>query len=264
MSYRSSILAAVLCTMAPVATCVAQSFNSFNFVSSSDPLSANSEWTPNNIYAVDVNNDGIPDIIQDEDSGGFTSGLGQFGVSIANGDGTFKPAVAFNYPPGVAESPMTFGDFNGDGKMDIAMYAGGTTVAVYLGRGDGTFVNPWYSVVHMAAGQVFSTFTPLVAADFNHDGKLDLAVVGGNTPTTANGTTTVYVLPGEGNGLFSQSTPVLNAPTGINSTSSAVQAISSIYRLGTCQTPREPQTSADSPLLWWATSTTTGNPIWLW
>lgn len=40
--------------------------------------------------------------------------------------------------------------------------------------------------------------TSIVAADFNHDGKLDLAIVG--VDNTSN---MVYILPGEGNGLFS-------------------------------------------------------------
>ncbi|KAA6464445.1 VCBS repeat-containing protein [Acidobacteria bacterium AB60] len=224
MSYRSSSLAAVFCTMALAATCVAQSYTSFNIVQSNDPYTATAGWTPVNVYAVDVNNDGIPDIIQDQGQTSAGSVTGTFGVSIANGDGTFKPAVAYNYPPGVLQSPMTFGDFNGDGKIDIAMSAGNRTIAAYLGRGDGTFVNPWYSVIPMASGQSISGFAPLVAADFNHDGKLDLAVVGGNTPSTS-GTTTVYIVPGEGNGLFSQSIGVLSAPTGINSTSSAVQTM---------------------------------------
>jgi hypothetical protein len=111
---------------------------------------------------------------------------------------------------------MAFGDFNGDGKIDIAMAAGNHTVAIYLGRGDGTFVNPWYSMVPTAASQYIGS--PIVAADFNHDGKLDLAVVG--IDGTSN---TVYILPGEGNGLFSSANPVLTVPGDDNVSSEGVQ-----------------------------------------
>ncbi len=216
---RSSIFAAVLCTMAQVATCVAQAPTTFGVVTSNDSTSTTSGWTPRNLYAVDVNNDGIPDLIQDQywvSSAGAYNLQPVFGVSIANGDGTFKPAVAYNYPPGGGGGPMAFGDFNGDGKIDIAMPAGNHTVAIYLGRGDGTFVNPWYSVVPIAAGQYIGN--PIVAADFNHDGKLDLAVVG--VDSTSN---TVYILPGEGNGLFSAADPVLTVPGDDNVSSEGIQ-----------------------------------------
>lgn len=220
MSYKSSILAAVLCTMASAAVCAAQATTTFGVVTSSDSTSTTSGWTPRNLYAVDVNNDGIPDLIQDQY---WVSSMGAytlqpvFGVSIANGDGTFKAAVPYNLPPNGNSGPMAFADFNGDGRIDIALPAGNHTVAVYLGRGDGTFVNPWYSVVPMAASQVDANASVL-AADFNHDGKMDLAIVG-----TDDSTNTVYILPGQGNGLFSSAEPVLTVPGLANASGWGVQ-----------------------------------------
>jgi hypothetical protein len=208
VSYRRSILTAFFCTIALIAPCVAQTNTTFDVVTSNDSTGPISGWTPRNLYAVDVNNDGIPDLIQDQywvSSGGAYNLQPVFGVSIANGDGTFKPAVPYNYPPSGGQGAMAFGDFNGDGKIDIAMPGGIHTIAIYLGRGDGTFVSPWYSVVPIAASQYMGG--PIVAADFNHDGKLDLAVVG--IDNTSN---TVYILPGAGNGLFSSADPVLTVP----------------------------------------------------
>jgi len=203
--------------MASVATCVAQSYNSFSVVPTNNNTS--SLWTPQNIYAVDVNNDGIPDLIQDEAQAG-SSPAGIFGVSIANGDGTFKPAAAINYPPGAGLLPMTFGDFNGDGKVDIAMpIIGKNTIAIYLGNGNGTFVNPWYFNIPLSAGQTFGA-SPLVAADFNHDGKFDLAVVGADQTNT-----TVYVLPGAGTGVFSSAQPILTVPTANTPSFDSVQSL---------------------------------------
>lgn len=218
MNKTSSILTAGLCLAVSTVVCSAQPTTSFHVVTSNNATSGNSGWVPFNIYAIDVNNDGVPDLVQDLYRSGYTAGTGQFGISIARGDGTFKPAVAYNYPPGITgDVPMAFGDFNGDGKIDIATTAGHHTVAIYLGRGDGTFQNPWYSVVPLASSQIIAAAS-FIAADFNRDGKLDLAVVG-----TDNTTNTVYILPGQGNGLFSSAKPVLTVPGVQNASGWGVQ-----------------------------------------
>jgi hypothetical protein len=82
---------------------------------------------------------------------------------------------------------MLSADFNGDGKLDLAV-ANGITVSILLGNGDGTF-QP--QVVY----QVGVTPVGIVAADFNGDGKLDLAV--------ANyWNNTLSILLGNGDGTF--------------------------------------------------------------
>jgi hypothetical protein len=86
-------------------------------------------------------------------------------------------------------------DFNGDGKLDLAVpNVGGASVSVLLGTGTGGFG----AQTTFAVG---STPKAVVAADFNGDGKLDLA--------TANlGDDTVSVLLGTGNGTFGAQTTV--------------------------------------------------------
>src|ERR1700679_334539 len=75
---------------------------------------------PQNIYAVDLNNDGVLDLVQDTVNRpkGFT-------VSIATGDGTFKAPVFYSVPSSsntgvtsTAPTPIATGDFNNDGKAD--------------------------------------------------------------------------------------------------------------------------------------------------
>ena len=81
------------------------------------------------------------------------------------------------------------GDFNGDGKLDIAIPQNtGNTVSVELGNGDGTFG----TAVDYAVG---SSPNFVLAADFNGDGKLDLAVTSGTDES-------VSVLLGNGDGTF--------------------------------------------------------------
>ncbi len=89
-------------------------------------------------------------------------------ILLGNGDGTFtaaaSPVVGY-YPDSLA-----VGDFNGDGKADLAMgYRSGSLLTILLGNGDGTFT--------AAASPVVGYYPDsLVVGDFNGDGKADLAV----------------------------------------------------------------------------------------
>ena len=87
------------------------------------------------------------------------------------------------------------GDWNADGKLDlVASVVSGTTFAIRLGNGDGTFAVPSASV----ATAPLSPFA-FVAADLNRDGKLDVAVA---MNTGSNQSPTVGVALGAGNGSF--------------------------------------------------------------
>ncbi len=97
------------------------------------------------------------------------------------------------------------GDFNGDGKLDVAFAcrAGSTAgLEVTLGNGDGTFRTP-VPVSGVALRQ--ATGNRLVSADFNNDGKSDLAYV------SSDGN--LNVLLSNGDGTFSS-----NVTTPSNST----------------------------------------------
>jgi hypothetical protein len=223
---RASVLSAVVCMTASAAACFAQSYTDWQVLSSGS--------TPGlytgNIYAVDLNNDGVPDLVVDEYSTAAGEQQPDFAVFLAKGDGTFWGPAWYPYSSssiptgdtGPGTIPFAFGDFNGDGNVDIAMPVGNDTIAVYLGKGDGTFANPWYSVINFPSDQyVLTAYQSIVAADFNHDGKLDLAVVAVNGDRSGE---TVYVLPGQGNGLFSDFIPVLTIPTYTNG-SGGVQSV---------------------------------------
>ena len=107
----------------------------------------------------------------------------------------FQPAVS--YPAGSYMYAIVAGDFNGDGKADLAAtdyYAG--TVTVLLGNGDGTFRSP----VSYNAGTAY--LTSILIGDWNGDGKVDLAVAGYYG---------IYVLLGNGDGTFQAATGVCSS-----------------------------------------------------
>jgi hypothetical protein len=101
-------------------------------------------------------------------------------------------STAFTAPGSMA---LATGDFNGDGFLDIAEINSNnaTAVSIFLGHGNGTFT-PAASPALSANG------IQIVAADFNNDGKLDLAVslMGVN----ANAAGSMAILLGNGDGTF--------------------------------------------------------------
>ncbi len=98
----------------------------------------------------------------------------------------FAPSVSYT----TASTPrgVVVADFNGDGKLDLALATNNSLVSVLLGNGDGTFQTKIDSATGAKAYSI-------AAADFNGDGKLDLV-------TTANDDGKVYVLLGNGDGSF--------------------------------------------------------------
>src|SRR5208283_5061347 len=98
---------------------------------------------------------------------------GTVSVLLGKGDGTFRPQVT--YPTGLTPDAVAVGDFNGDGKLDLAVVntgcppAGGTcsggSISVLLGNGDGTFQQP-------ITTNADTVLTSLAVGDFNGDGRL--------------------------------------------------------------------------------------------
>ncbi|MGB8675842.1 MAG: VCBS repeat-containing protein, partial [Candidatus Acidiferrales bacterium] len=138
----------------------------------------------------DFNNDGKLDAVVAA-GGTQTHPESGLAVSLGNGDGTFTSAPNSPISLGTSLSAAVAADFNGDGKLDLAVTDSATnTVTILLGNGDGTFGPP-------AAIPVGKAPVSILAGDFNNDGKLDLAVVN-------DGDGTVTLLLGNGDGTFTQ------------------------------------------------------------
>lgn len=145
---------------------------------------------PNGLAVGDFNGDGRLDVVVV--SGGSTALPGSgLNVSLGNGDGTFAVANGSPIPLGKDLCAIVTADFNGDGKLDLAVTdCGSNAVMILLGNGDGTFGTPTTITV---GNQPYS----IVTGDFNNDGKLDLAVAN-------EGDGTVTLLLGNGDGTFTQ------------------------------------------------------------
>ena len=150
-------------------------------------------FASNQAVVVDLNGDGIPDIVGTADTGTDT---GKTFVLLGKGNRKFSKAMNFN-SGGIFPGAIAVGDLNHDGIPDLVVANNGAepgppfgNIAVLFGKGDGTFNKP----VRYYAGIRPSD---LALGDFNGDGNLDVAVV----PT--NGKDRILVLLGNGDGTFS-------------------------------------------------------------
>jgi uncharacterized protein (TIGR03437 family) len=144
----------------------------------------------------DFNKDGKVDLVLTDYSSGLVD------ILLGNGDGTFNPGAS--YMVGYGIGTLFVEDFDGDGNADLVFAQGHPdalimqpytqTVGVLFGNGDGTFSGaPAYLFLYGS--------TSMVAADFNGDGKPDLAAAGK--------TGLVTILLNSGAGKF-QPAPTLN------------------------------------------------------
>jgi hypothetical protein len=154
------------------------------------PLPVNSGTaSPYEFVVADFNGDGKVDLVV----AGPTVGEPNPAILFGNGDGTFQPPVSIG--PQLISNLLVAGDFNQDGKLDLAVF--GPPLTILLGNGDGTFRElapttfdniPWQAVV----------------ADLNLDGHPDLLVNVGGGDNLLN----IYL--GNGDGTFEEQAGTLS------------------------------------------------------
>jgi hypothetical protein len=167
----------------------------------------NSSVTLADLPAVgDFNGDGKLDLVTTSDP---YNEVGELNVLLGNGDGTFRSSCSLDFGDNVRS--VAVGDFNGDGKLDLAVSLGGNThenfdarVAIYMGNGDGTFGILQNGTYIPNQTYDLGQGIPLVrVGDFNGDGKLDLVVNGILTVSVNKTEVEGYrVLLGNGDGTF--------------------------------------------------------------
>ena len=171
------------------------------------PVSVATATSTRGILAYDFNGDGITDLAVSGASVRILYGNGTGG----KGDGTFTPGPI--YSANTTPNHLATADFNGDGITDLVVCnTGASTVNVYLGNGTGGVPDGTFGAgISVPAGSGPNT---AVIADWNQDGKADIAVASNNTGNSTS------ILLGLGNGTFE--TPQTFATGGNNPAAIAV------------------------------------------
>src|SRR5262249_3269879 len=146
---------------------VAVFFNNGAGVFSTGPVLGTAQLNPTQLVAGDFNNDGFDDLMSVSQNNVFVS------LFLNNGNATFQPGSGIFLPVPVgtlARVGVAVGGVNGDGKLDFIVISNGGPGAAQLGNGPGGFPAspPFNPGAASPAG--------LVIADFNNDGKMDVAV----------------------------------------------------------------------------------------
>ncbi len=154
--------------------------------------------TARGIAAGDFNGDGYLDLVV-ANSNLFGSTI-NFLQGSANGTFTLSGA-SLSLPLGSAPYGLAVGDFDGDGRDDVAVADGGSNlVRIYLRSGPFTFAAPQ----NIPTG---SQPASLVVGDFDRDGDLDIVSVN-------QGAGNLSFLQNNGSGVFSE--PFARTPVGAN------------------------------------------------
>jgi FG-GAP-like repeat len=158
--------------------------------------SCSSDCNPaESFYHADLNHDGREDLIWIPAM--YMGEPSNFFVALSTADGKYTEQIEYNIPQGKCGSDtqvnaLAIGDFNSDGKADVAVAASDGTLYLYLNSGDGSLT---LSKTVYTYANCSSLGSPVaVAADFNRDGKRDLALSVNNQ---------LQILFGNGKGAFS-------------------------------------------------------------
>jgi hypothetical protein len=137
----------------------------------------------------DFNRDGKPDVAV------ANFGTNNVMILLGNGTGSFTPAAGSPFAAGPVPQALAVGDYNQDGIQDLAAASGvfPGQVNILLGNGSGGFALTVGSPIQIG---VVGAYT-IATADFNADGKLDLATANSSGDSST-------ILLGNGMGGFTE------------------------------------------------------------
>lgn len=160
-------------------------------------ITVNTSSGPGNASAIalaDFNGDHIPDIVISDGFAGYTW------IYLGKGDGTFTLADTQKY----GGNSVVAGDFNADGKQDVAFASNFSSpsdvVGMFLGNGNGTLGNAIVTTITGGTGSVSGT-TGLAVGDFYNNRIQSLAVLYAIGQPDLNSTTYLVTLQYSGGEL---------------------------------------------------------------
>lgn len=153
---------------------------------------------PQGVGLADLNGDGRDDFIT---TGYFATSAscssaasGAFSVFLSTGDGAWGAPVCYEIPTApLVPTDYATADFFGSGHIGVVVEDERGSLSIWKNAGDGALTMA--SSMTLPGGQ-----SGIVAADINHDGKIDLVANTPNESTGNGGTFTVYF--GNGDGTF--------------------------------------------------------------
>ena len=125
-------------------------------------------YSPTGLALANLSHDGKLDLVVANNCTSYSNcnspgSAGLLAIFKGTGDGTFQAPLTMQ-TPGTIFGSLAVADYNGDGKLDLAI---GNGAVLFLGKGDGTFQAP----TDLGAGGA-----GIAVGDFNRDGKPDLVV----------------------------------------------------------------------------------------
>jgi hypothetical protein len=161
---------------------------------------------PTALALADVNGDGKLDIITGNDPGDGRaySMPATIGVLLGNGTGSFAAVQTYDLKMSFGPTSLAVGDFDGNGRLDIAVGYWDNEVDVAFNIEDNYWVNQAYA---LPSPTISGGSATIAAGDFNGDGKLDLVAT--------NYSGAAYVLLNSGNG-FASPQPYTAAGTAVS------------------------------------------------
>jgi hypothetical protein len=167
------------------------------------PLTVPVGISPQAITAADFNGDGRLDLAA-ANLGNPDGGGSNFSVLFGNGDGTFSAPVVYDVNPPDGLTAIAAGDFDGDGRPDVAVAHRTEGIAFWNGLNDGGFI---------PTGSATAGLAQIVVADVNADGRDDLVVA--NSYLGSGNTVDVLLNPGSGGFWQRASYGVRNLPLSV-------------------------------------------------
>ncbi len=157
------------------------------------------------VVAGDFNGDGKQDLLT---FSGLNGQINPVTLFAGHGDGTFDAGTSLTFLSYYALG-LVAGDFNQDGRLDVALIDGNNQLTILLGKGDGTFTISTATLKNNNGSPSDDVNSlNLVVGDFNGDGIPDLASTGGVNNA-------IDVLLGNGDGTFAEQPSVVPS-TGAN------------------------------------------------